>query len=65
MVIVQHVTDGLLERYAMQRLPDSETGPMEEHLMICPECRDRLEAEIEFVAAMRSAAVTIRLEGIS
>jgi anti-sigma factor RsiW len=64
-VIVQHVTDGLLERYAMQRLPDSETGPMEEHLMICPECRDRLEAEIEFVTAMRGAAVRIRCNGIS
>jgi hypothetical protein len=59
-VIVQHVTDDLLERFAMQTLPESETGPLEDHLMICSECRDRLQADIEFVTAMRAAAVTIR-----
>ena len=37
MVIVQHVTDDLLERFAMQTLPESETGPLEDHLMICSE----------------------------
>jgi hypothetical protein len=58
--IVQHVTDDSLERYAMQMVPESELGPMEEHLLTCPNCVDRLQAEIEFVTAMRDAAVTIR-----
>jgi hypothetical protein len=31
--IVKHVTDDLLKRYAMKTLPDSETGPLEEHLL--------------------------------
>jgi predicted anti-sigma-YlaC factor YlaD len=57
---VQHVTDDSLELYAMQALPQSDAIPMEEHLRICPDCRERLQAEIEFVAAMRGAAVTIR-----
>jgi hypothetical protein len=58
--IVQHVTDDSLERYAMQILPESELGPLEGHLLTCPNCLDRLQAEIEFVTAMRDAAVTIR-----
>ena len=46
----------------MQTLPEPESGPLEEHLLICGECRDRLDAEIEFVTAMRSAAAKIREE---
>ena len=60
MEFVPHISDDTLERYAMQTLPDSESGPLEEHLLICPECRERLDAEIEFVTAMRGAAVKLR-----
>jgi predicted anti-sigma-YlaC factor YlaD len=45
---VQHVTDDSLELYAMQALPQSGVIPMEEHLRICPDCRERLQAEIEW-----------------
>jgi hypothetical protein len=58
--IVQHITDESLERYAMQMLPVSELGPLEEHLLTCSNCLDRLQSEIEFVTAMRDAAVSIR-----
>ena len=44
----------------MQMVPESELGPLEEHLLTCPNCLDRLQSEIEFVTAMRDAAVTIR-----
>jgi hypothetical protein len=50
---VQHVTGDSLERYAMQTLSESEVGSLEDHLLICPDCRERLQPEIEFVAAMR------------
>ena len=60
MEIVQHVTDESLERYAMQLLPESDLGPLEGHPLTCPNCLDRLQSEIEFVTAMRDAAVTIR-----
>jgi hypothetical protein len=46
--IVKHVTNDLLKRYAMKTLPDSETGPLEEHILICPACRDRLHATDEY-----------------
>ncbi len=60
MQIVQHVTDDLLERCAMQALPESDVISLEEHLLICPDCRERLQAEIEFVTAMCGAAAKIR-----
>lgn len=59
MEIVQHVSDDTLERYSMQTLPDAEAEPVEEHLLICQECRDRVDAEIDFVAAMRAAAAML------
>jgi hypothetical protein len=37
--IVEHVSDDTLEQHAMLTLPDSESGPLEEHLLICLECR--------------------------
>jgi anti-sigma factor ChrR (cupin superfamily) len=39
---VEHPSDGLLERYSMGRLTEAETAPLEEHLLICEECRNRL-----------------------
>jgi hypothetical protein len=58
--IVQHIGDDLLAQYAVQALPEADVIPLEEHLLICPNCLDRLQAELEFVAAMRGAAATIR-----
>jgi hypothetical protein len=54
--IVQHPSEESLEQFAMATLPNSETGPLEEHLLICGECRERLDSEIEYVTAMRAAA---------
>jgi hypothetical protein len=50
--IVQHATDDLLVRYALQSLPGSDVIPLEEHLLACPDCRERLKTELEFVTAM-------------
>ena len=42
-----HVEQELLERYALGEVHDEdELGPMEEHLLICEECIDRL-AELD------------------
>jgi anti-sigma factor RsiW len=53
--IVQHASEDDLERYVMQTLPDSETGPLEQHLLACSVCRDRLTATDEYVTAMKAA----------
>ena len=59
MEIVRHVSDDTLERYAMQTLPESESGPLEEHILICPDCQERLQAEIDLVTAMWGAAAKV------
>ena len=59
---MQHPSEESLEMYSMGSLPDSKTGPLEEHLLVCQLCRERLVATDEFVAAMRAAAATIRQE---
>jgi hypothetical protein len=38
----QHISDDSLERYSMGRLTEAQIAPIEEHLLICEECRDRL-----------------------
>ena len=60
MEIVPHVTEESLEQYVMGTLPDSESDRLDDHLVNCQSCRDRLSAEIDFVKAMRRAAAMIR-----
>ncbi len=57
---MQHITDDFLERYSMGIHPASETGPLEEHLLVCSDCQDRLDARDRFVGAMRAAAAKLR-----
>ncbi len=37
-----HIDDDDLERYALNRLDETEAAPIEEHLLVCEECRKRL-----------------------
>ena len=56
---VHHISEEALERYAMLTLPQRRIGPLEDHLLLCSECQDRLQAQIDFVTAMRGAATKI------
>ena len=58
--IVNHVTVEMLEKYAMRDLSNYEAEKVEKHVLSCPECQDRLEAEIGWTAALRSAAKHVR-----
>jgi hypothetical protein len=60
---VEHAAENDLERYAMRTLSAPGVESLEEHLLVCAGCRDRLQATDEYVAAMHSAAVTIRHGG--
>lgn len=51
-----HVTDDHLELYALDRLPDSNLPRLEEHLMICANCRERLDEINAFALGMREAS---------
>ena len=59
---MQHVTDDTLERYAMRTLPRRKIAPLEGHLLTCSECRNRLQAEIDLVTAMREVATEVKEE---
>jgi anti-sigma factor RsiW len=49
----------VIEDYAFGRLSKYRAERVEEHLLFCRECQDRLQAEIEFAAAMREAAAKV------
>jgi len=53
-----HLPEELLEKYAFGRLPQSELPGVEEHLLVCEYCRERLESEDNFALAMRVLAKT-------
>jgi len=43
-----------MRRYALKELSEAEMLRVEEHVARCPKCRDHLEGELGWAAAMRS-----------
>ena len=37
-----HIEEDDLELYALDRLSESDAAPVEEHVLMCEECRQRL-----------------------
>jgi anti-sigma factor RsiW len=58
----QHCTEASLELYALGQLDEATTETIEEHLLVCDACRERLDAEDRYVHAMSAAASRLRLE---
>jgi hypothetical protein len=54
--IHSHIDEEELEQYSAGCVTGGQTAALEEHLLICEECRNNLEHTDEYVAAMRSAA---------
>lgn len=50
-----HGTDEQLELYALGRLPESEHALLEEHLLVCASCREKLDGIGDFALSMRAA----------
>ncbi len=51
-----HPSEEILERYALGRVGASDLEPIEEHLLVCPQCQERLSEADQYVLAMRDAA---------
>jgi hypothetical protein len=51
----RHIPEDHLELYALDRLPEADAAPVEEHLLVCEVCQERLAKWDEFVRAMRGA----------
>jgi anti-sigma factor RsiW len=54
-----HSSQEQLELYALGRLPESENTNLEEHLIVCAACRERLDGIGDFALAMRVAGAQV------
>jgi hypothetical protein len=54
-----HIDEEILDRYAIGTLASSEVPAVEEHLLICAACQDRLTETDDFVAVFRTAATQV------
>jgi hypothetical protein len=57
-----HGSDNDLEQYAMGRLLEAEIGEIEEHLLVCPECREKVDDFDNVAISMRAALAADRLK---
>jgi hypothetical protein len=57
-----HPEEEALERYAMNRLAEPALGELEEHLLLCEPCQERLDEVTEYLAVMREATATVAAE---
>ena len=62
---LSHIDDNSLELYALGRVSDFEVVSVEEHLLVCSECNDRLRSVGEFALTVREAALVIATELIA
>lgn len=49
-----HISEDILDQYALNKLPESEAAALEEHLLVCFDCQDRLQLTDDFIAALRA-----------
>ena len=50
-----HPAEDVLEEYAFDRLEEQQTGPLEEHLLMCPACQESLASIDEYILLMKQA----------
>jgi hypothetical protein len=54
--LIRHVEEEMLERYCMHRTGEEEAAQIEEHLLVCDRCRQRVDETGTFVRAMKTGA---------
>ena len=59
----RHADDETLEKYSLGTLAESETAALEQHLLICSACRERLAETDAYVQGMQAAARRLRDAG--
>ncbi len=57
-----HPSEDALELYVMDRLGEEEQARLEEHLLLCEECRGRVQETEDYVRAMQTALRELELE---
>ena len=60
--MIDHADEGQLEKYSLGALDETDLAPIEEHLLICETCRERLQEADVYTIAMRGAARSLWVE---
>ena len=50
-----HIADDVLEKYVMNTLAEQDVGPVEEHLLVCSDCQERVTETEEFIQVTKAA----------
>jgi len=58
----RHVAEEALEEYTLNRLSGERSVWLEEHLLVCPTCQERLAEIDEYVRVMKAAAAALFVE---
>lgn len=56
----EHVNEETLERHVLGTLPGGDVAVLEQHLLTCEKCRNRLAATRTYVEAMQTAGRQVR-----
>ena len=62
---IDHIDDETIDRYALGKLTEDELVPVEEHLLVCHACQDKLDSADAFVSAFRAAAPLANAEVVA
>jgi hypothetical protein len=60
----QHLDEESLELYAFGRLAEERAELLEEHLLICEECRTRLDTTESYIKAMARGSLKLQQESV-
>jgi hypothetical protein len=56
----RHMDEEEAERYLLGHSPDEEATDLEEHLLICPRCREQISNTDGYLSAIYDAAAQLR-----
>lgn len=59
-----HVSEDALELYALEQVNESELPALEEHLLVCAACQDRLETTDQYVRGMKAAMKELKSQPV-
>jgi anti-sigma factor RsiW len=53
--VMEHIRDEDLELYCLGRATNAQLAPIEEHLLSCPECLQRVQQMLAAIDSLREA----------
>lgn len=59
-----HIPDDILDEFAMDMLPEADSAPWEEHLLVCERCQVRVAEADEYIQEMKAAAAELSRKGL-